>query len=106
MEFFFIQMSDTQIGMAATLGGGADNPKRAEMLARGLCPPLFEETEGFAFETGHCEKAAAAANRLRPAFVVVTGDLVQEPCDDEQVDRVQALCGPAGRRHPLAPGAG
>ena len=51
MEFFFIQMSDTQIGMSATLVG-ADNPKRAEMLARGLCPPLFEETEGFAFETG------------------------------------------------------
>ncbi len=84
MGFFFIQMSDTQIGMSATLAG-ADNPKRAEMAARGLHPPLFEETEGFAFETANCEKAAAAANSLKPAFVVITGDLVQDPCDDDIV---------------------
>ena len=92
MGFFFIQMSDTQLGMAATLGG-ADNPKRAEMLDRGLCPPLFEETQGFAFETDHCEKAAAAVNRLRPAFVVVTGDLVQDPCDEEQVTEFRRFAG-------------
>ena len=92
MEFSFIQMSDTQLGMAATLGG-ADNPKRAEMLARGLCPPLFEETGGFAFETDNCEKAAAAANRLSPAFVVVTGDLVQDPCDADQVAEFRRFAG-------------
>ena len=92
MGFFFIQMSDTQLGMAATLGG-VDNPKRAEMLDRGLCPPLFEETQGFAFETDHCEKAAAAVNRLRPAFVVVTGDLVQDPCDEEQVTEFRRFAG-------------
>ena len=92
MGFFFIQMSDTQIGMSATFGG-PDNPKRAEMLARGLNPPLFEETEGFAFETGNCEKAAAAVNRLKPAFVVVTGDLVQDPGDEEQVAEFRRFTG-------------
>ena len=92
MEFSFIQMSDTQIGMSATFGG-PDNPKRAEMLARGLSPPMFEETEGFAFETANCEKAAAAANRLKPAFVVVTGDLVQDPCDDELVAEFRRFAG-------------
>ncbi len=92
MGFFFIQMSDTQLGMAATLGG-ADNPKRVEMLDRGLCPPPFEETQGFAFETDHCEKAAAAANRLRPAFVVVTGDLVQDPSDADQVTEFRRFAG-------------
>ena len=92
MEFFFIQMSDTQIGMSATFGG-PDNPKRAEMLARGLSPPMFEETEGFAFETENCEKAAAAANRLKPAFVVVTGDLVQDPCDDDLVAEFRRFAG-------------
>ena len=92
MGFSFIQMSDTQIGMSATFGG-PDNPKRAEMAARGLHPPLFEEAEGFAFESANCEKAAAAANRLRPAFVVVTGDLVQDPGDEEQVAEFRRFVG-------------
>ena len=105
MGFFFIQMSDTQIGMSATLGG-ADNPKRAEMAARGLHPPLFEETEGFAFESENCEKAAAAANRLKPAFVVVTGDLVQDPCDEALVAEFRRFAGLIDDGIPLAPGAG
>ena len=92
MEFSFIQMSDTQIGMSATLGG-ADNPKRAEMAARGLNPPLFEQAEGFAFETEKCERAAAAANRFKPAFVVITGDLVQDPCDDDLVAEFRRFAG-------------
>lgn len=92
MGLFFIQMSDTQIGMSATLAG-ADNPKRAEMAARGLHPPMFEEKDGFAFETANCEKAAAAANSLRPAFVVITGDLVQDPCDDDLVAEFRRFLG-------------
>ncbi len=92
MGFFFIQMSDTQIGMSATLAG-AGNPKRAEMAERGLHPPLFDETDGFAFETANCEKAAAAANSLRPAFVVITGDLVQDPCDDDLVAEFRRFLG-------------
>ncbi len=90
MRFFFIQLSDTQLGMAATLSG-AGNPKRAEMLARGLCPPEFEETTGFAYETERYEKAVAAANRLRPAFVVITGDLVQDPEDLAQVAELRRI---------------
>ena len=105
MNFFFIQMSDTQLGMAATFGGH-NNPKRAEMLARGLHPPLFAETSGFAFETERYEKAVAAANRLKPAFVVITGDLVQDPGDPDQLAefrRITAMLDPGIPIH-LAPG--
>src|SRR5438093_11051793 len=54
--FFFIQLSDPQFGM-------------------------FAADAGFAQETANFEFAVATANRLRPAFVVVTGDLVNKPGD-------------------------
>lgn len=52
--FFFIQMADPQFGM-------------------------FSENTGFAEETALYERAIAIANRLHPAFVVVCGDLVNQP---------------------------
>ncbi len=57
---FFIQMSDPQFGM-------------------------YSSNANFALETRNLERAVAAANRLRPAFVVVTGDLVNRPGDAAQV---------------------
>ena len=73
MSFFFIQMSDPQFGMFAS---------------RDAAPPdgSFPETELF-------EKAIAAANRLRPAFVVITGDLVQVPTDEKQHQELTRIAG-------------
>ena len=62
--FFFIQLSDPQFGL---------------FEARRAAPG-----DGSFAETALYEKAIAAANRLRPAFVVVTGDLVQDSGNDEQ----------------------
>ena len=62
--FFFIQLSDPQFGL---------------FEARGAAPG-----DGTFPETALYEKAIAAANRLKPAFVVVTGDLVQDPENDVQ----------------------
>jgi UDP-2,3-diacylglucosamine pyrophosphatase LpxH len=58
--FFFIQLSDPQFGM-------------------------FTEDKNFVQETANYEFAIATVNRLRPAFVVVTGDLVNRPGDREQI---------------------
>ncbi len=58
-RFFFVQLTDPQFGMAA---GNAD----------------------MAQETANLEFAVATVNRLRPAFVVVTGDLVNRAGDDAQ----------------------
>lgn len=57
--FFFIQASDPQFGMYA-----ADS--------------------NFAQETVNFELVVATANRLHPAFVVVTGDLINKPGDSAQ----------------------
>ncbi|MGD0771468.1 MAG: metallophosphoesterase [Candidatus Solibacter sp.] len=55
----FIQMSDPQFGM-------------------------YTNDADFAHETANLEFAVAAANRLMPAFVVVTGDLVNKSDDAAQ----------------------
>jgi serine/threonine-protein phosphatase CPPED1 len=64
--FSFIQMSDPQFGM-------------------------YTANQGFAHETANFEFAIATANRLRPAFVIVTGDLVNKPGDPAQVAEYQRI---------------
>ncbi len=59
-SLFFIQMSDPQFGMTTS-------------------------NHSFAQETANYEFAIATANRLKPKFVIVTGDLVNKPGDDAQI---------------------
>ena len=68
-SLYFIQMSDPQFGM-------------------------FTANRSFEKETVNFEKAIREANRLKPAFVVVTGDLVNRNGDVAQVaeyKRITAL---------------
>ena len=58
-SYFFLQFSDPQFGM-------------------------YEENRGFAQETANLEFAVATANRLHPAFVVITGDLINRAGDAGQ----------------------
>ena len=72
-NFYFIQMSDPQFGM-------------------------FTDNKSFEKETRNFEKAIAEANRLKPRFVVVTGDLVNRNGDAAQVaeyKRIAALLDPS-----------
>ena len=64
----FIQMSDTQFGM-------------------------FTKNAGFAQETDNFEFAVATANRLKPAFVVVTGDLVNQGGNAAQTAEYRRIAG-------------
>ena len=71
--FFFIQISDPQFGM-------------------------FAADSNFVQETANLEFAVATLNRLRPTFVVVTGDLVNKPGDAAQIAeyrRIMAKLDPA-----------
>lgn len=71
----FIQMSDPQFGM-------------------------YTGNQGFAQETANFEFAVATANRLRPAFVVVTGDLTNragDPAQAAEYRRIAAKLDPAIR---------
>lgn len=58
--FFFIQLSDPQMGM-------------------------FSDNKDFAQDAANFEFAVVAINRLHPAFVIITGDLVNKPGDPAQI---------------------
>ena len=59
-SFAFLQMSDTQFGM-------------------------YTKDGEFSQETANYEFAVATANRLKPRFVIVCGDLVNKPGDSAQI---------------------
>ena len=46
---------------------------------------MFTDNHGFEHETANFEYAIATANRLKPAFVVITGDLVNQPRNVAQI---------------------
>lgn len=75
-DLFFIQMSDPQFGM-------------------------FAENRNFTQETINFDKAIAAANRLKPAFVVVTGDLVNQAGNEAQIAGYRRIAGKLDRAIPL-----
>lgn len=73
---FFIQLSDPQFGFCA---------KNADSL---------QETANFEF-------AIATANRLKPAFVIVTGDLVNKAGEKGQADEYLRIAAKLDRSIPL-----
>ena len=62
----FVQMSDPQFGM-------------------------YTENRSFEHETANFEFAVAAANRLHPKFVVVTGDLINQPGNAAQAGEYRRI---------------
>jgi 3',5'-cyclic AMP phosphodiesterase CpdA len=74
--FFFIQLTDPQFGMQA-------------------------KDAGFEQETANFEFAVATANRLKPAFVIVTGDLVNRPGDPGQAAEYLRIAGRLDRSIPI-----
>ena len=73
---FFIQLSDPQFGMYAA---NAD----------------------FQQETANFEFAIATANRLKPAFVIITGDLVNKAGETSQADEYLRIAAKLDRSIPL-----
>ncbi len=79
--FFFIQLSDPQMGM-------------------------FSGNKDFAQDAANFEFAVAAINRLRPAFVVITGDLVNKGGDAAQIAEYRRIVGKIDAAIPVHNAAG
>ena len=52
---------------------------------------MYAKDQNFAQETANFEFAIANANRLRPKFLVITGDLVNRPGDADQIAEYKRL---------------
>jgi len=79
--FFFVQLADPQLGM-------------------------FTHNQDFAQETANLEFAVATINRLRPAFVVVSGDMLNRPGDAAQVREYQRIMSRVAPNIPVYPVVG
>ena len=74
--WFFIQLSDPQLGM-------------------------FTDNREIDQDVANFEFAVAAVNRLKPAFVVITGDLVNKPGDAKQISEYRRIVGLVDRSIPV-----
>jgi serine/threonine-protein phosphatase CPPED1 len=74
--YFFIQLSDPQLGM-------------------------FTDNKDIVQDVANFEFVVASVNRLRPAFVVVTGDLVNKPGDTTQIAEYRRIIGKIDRSIPV-----
>ena len=79
--FFFIQVTDPQLGM-------------------------FSDNKDFAQETANLELAVATINRLHPAFVVVSGDVLNKPGDAAQTSEYHRIISRVNPAIPVYPVAG
>ena len=96
----FMQLADTQFGMFRNF---IDlTPERmADYNSRGLSVRRVEPFDGFAPETERFEKAVDAANTIRPAFVAICGDMVNDPTDEAQIAELNRISGGLSSEVPL-----
>lgn len=89
-NFFFIQLADPQFGLFAALSG-ADDAFIETMRKRRLLIEKAPKTTGFANETKLYRKAINAVNRLKPEFVVVCGDMINDSDDILQFNELMSI---------------
>jgi 3',5'-cyclic AMP phosphodiesterase CpdA len=89
-DFSFIQLADPQFGMFASSSEKTDE-EIAALAERGLILPRNLKNEGMAPESGLFTRAVESANWLKPEFVVVCGDMVNESDNDEQIAEVKRI---------------
>ena len=82
-DFQFVFMADCQLGCYATFSGmDADDIER--FAERDMRVTAVPRVRGWEWDARQLEQAVAAINRLRPAFVVVGGDMVDDPSEEGQ----------------------
>lgn len=111
MSVRFIQLADTQLGLFADLSAKDGDPFSPDRMARmreaGLFPadqPLNSAPRGYSTLEPDIDRFTAAlnvANELSPDFVMVCGDLVNDPRESAQHDGYRSVAGTLDDSIPL-----
>lgn len=88
--FRFIFMADCQLGAYATFSGITPD-EVAGYEARGMKVKVLPPYSGFEWDADRYREAIAAANALRPSFVVMGGDMVDSNADPDQLDALREI---------------
>lgn len=89
-DFDFVFMADCQIGAYAAFSGvtAAEAARFAEI---GMRVEPVPKVEGFEWDADRYRRAITAANRLRPRFVVMGGDMIDEQESQAQYDALMSI---------------
>lgn len=90
--FRFIFMADCQLGAYATFSG-MDEDDIADFDARGMKVEIVPKVEGFEWDAERYRSAIEMANAIRPEFVVMGGDMIDNNADDAQVEELLRITG-------------
>ncbi len=100
-DFWFLAMADTQFGafayVAALDSASIERRKREGMEP----PPEAAGATGVEMESGLYGQAVSAANRLRPDFATICGDLVNDLNDTAQLDALFQITSTLDARIPM-----
>jgi 3',5'-cyclic AMP phosphodiesterase CpdA len=91
-SFRFVFMADCQLGCYATFSG-MDESDIARFAARGMRVRMAPSTQGYAWDAERYRRAVDAAGRLRPDFVVMGGDMVDDPTSADQFAELVRITG-------------
>ena len=85
--FRFIFMADCQLGAYATFSGMGENDV-ADFERRGMRVEMVPKVEGFEWDAERYRSAIEMANAIRPEFVVMGGDMIDNNTDADQLDEL------------------
>jgi 3',5'-cyclic AMP phosphodiesterase CpdA len=85
--FRFLFLADCQLGAYATFSG-IDREGIRALAERDMRVWSVPQVEGFEWDADRYREAIAMANSIRPDFVVVGGDMIDDPVSHEQTDEL------------------
>ncbi len=88
----FVFLADAQLGAYATFSGLSTEEADA-FLERGMRVSSVPKVEGYEWDALRYRAAVDALNELRPDFVVVGGDMIDDASSREQLDELFSITG-------------
>ncbi len=89
-RFRFVFLADTQLGCYATFSG-LDQSAIDEYAAKGMTVRQAPEAAGFEWDAARYRRAVEMINSTRPAFVLIGGDLIDDPTSDDQTEEFLSI---------------
>lgn len=80
-------MADCQLGAYATFSGMTDEDV-ADFQSRDMKVEIVPKVDGFDWDAERYRSAIEMANAIRPAFVVMGGDMIDDNSDPNQLDEL------------------
>lgn len=89
-RFRFVFLADTQLGCYATFSG-FDQARIDAYADMGLTVRQVPPVEGFEWDAARYRRAVEMINDLRPALVLIGGDLIDDPNSDDQTEEFLSI---------------